>query len=203
MRIVLLSGMDLCGKTTIAKCISERNSNVVIRKKFLTTFDPLKEIRNNRYKNHMPMNDWAAWWVKAVEDDLNYYHAEINKEHEYTYSIHIQDSLSAFKHYAIIKSHANHIEYPNIIRLENKLKCYPEMISIYLTTDYQERKRRYRLREVRGEISHTDKLILSRSVFEQIEQEYSQIICKCFPKTVFIDTTQASIEDIATKIHIY
>lgn len=193
MKILLISGMDFSGKTSMAKRIAEVSPNTyVIQHKYLSSGDPLKDIRNSKKK--YPVDEWVLFWKQVVLNDI----AEFNRRYKkggYTdFEIVLQDSLSSFKHLAMIKANADNTNISSLAVLEEALHQYPSMYSVFLTASIEERKRRYEMREL-SKRTYSDQMLFS-SQFLKIEYEYKKIILDCFPHTLIIDTSTMSIDRV-------
>lgn len=191
--MLLISGMDFSGKTSMAKRITEVSPNTyVIQHKYLSIGDPLKDIRNNKKK--YPVDEWVLFWKQVVLNDISEFNRRYKKGCYNDFDIILQDSLSSFKHLAMLKANADNTNISSLAVLEETLHQYPSMDSVFLTASIEERKKRYEMREF-SKRTYSDQLLFSPQ-FSKIEYEYKKIILDCFPHTLTIDTSTMSIDKV-------
>lgn len=191
--MLLISGMDFSGKTTVIKRIAEEFPNhYVIQHKYLSVDDPLKEIRNSKKK--YSVDKWALFWEQVVLSDISNFNSRCDNGYYNDYDIILQDSLSSFKHLAMLKADVANTNNDSFAMFEEAVHQYPSMDSIFLTALIEERKRRYEMREV-SKRTHSDQLLFSPQ-FSKVEDEYKKIVLNCFPHTLTIDTSTMSIDGV-------
>lgn len=185
--------MDFSGKTSMATRITKTSpTTYIMQYKYLSIDDPLKDIRNSQKK--YPMDEWALFWKQVVLSDITKFKKRCQNGYYNDYDIVLQDSLSAFKHLAMLKADANNTNIDPLAELEEALYQYPSMDSIFLTTMIEERKKRYEMREL-SKRTYSDQLLFSPQ-FSKIEDEYQKILLNHFPNTLTIDTSTMSIEEV-------
>lgn len=193
MKMLLISGMDFSGKTSVAKKINKVfQDTYLIQHKYLSIDDPLKEIRNSKKK--YPASEWALFWKQIVLSDISEFNKRCEKGCYNNYDIILQDSLSSFKHLAMLKADADSTNINSLAALEEALQQYPSMDSVFLTASIEERKRRYDMREL-SKRTYSDQLLFSPQ-FSKVENEYQKIVLNRFPNTLIIDTSTMSIDGV-------
>ncbi len=197
MRMLLISGMDFSGKTSVTKRITEVSSNTyIIQHKYLSIDDPLKKIRNS--KKRYPVDEWALFWKQVVLDDITEFNKRYKKGCYNDYDIVLQDGLSSFKHLAMLKADTDSPNVNSLTAFEEALYQYPSMDSVFLTASIEERKRRCEMRDL-SKRTYSDKLLFS-SQFSKTEHEYLKIVLSQFPHTLIIDTSTMSLDDVTRVI---
>lgn len=192
--MLLISGMDFSGKTSVAKRIIEICPNTYkIQHKYLSIGDPLKDIRNN--KKIYPVDEWVQFWKQVILNDISEFKRYCQMGRYNNYDSILQDGLSAFKHLAMLKANTNNTNNDSLVVFEDALHQYPSMDSIFLTASIEERKKRYEMRKL-SKRTYSDQLLFS-SQFSKIEDEYIKIIFNCFPHTLTIDTSTISLNEVA------
>lgn len=191
--MLLISGMDFSGKTSVAKRIIEVFPNTYkIQHKYLSISDPLKDIRN---KKKYPVDEWVLFWKQVILNDISEFKRYCQMGRYNNYDSILQDGLSAFKHLAMLKANANNTNNDSLVVFEEALHQYPSMDSIFLTASIEERKKRYEMRKL-SKRTYSDHLLFS-SQFSKIEDEYKKIILNYFPHTLIIDTSTISVNEVA------
>ena len=190
-KIKLISGMDFSGKSTIIKGINEAMPGVFkIQKKFLTPIDTIEKVRKR--DNWLPPEEWKPLLQDTVKKDIADYKED---------GLILQDSLWIVKYLATKIENNSPEDYEEIKILNNLFQQYPDMDSFYLTTTIDERIKRLNMREASGkEITGSDKLLFSKTKFENTEKHYKDIILSRFPNTRIIDTTGYTSEEIVNII---
>lgn len=190
-KIKLFSGMDFSGKSTIIKNIDAKMPSIFkIQKKFLTPIDTIEKVRKR--DSWLPPEEWKPLLQNTVKEDIKNYQEN---------GLILQDSLWIIKYIATKLEKGSPEDFEEIEQLQQLLEQYPDMDSFYITVSMEERIKRFKMREsFGGEITGSDKLLLSNEKFERIENNYKNIVLKRFPNTKIIDTTYNTPEEIVQAI---
>lgn len=187
---ILIEGMDLSGKTTITKYMSEILSVDRIQKRTLSDecsiFD-FTVVQSKKGKLHPELIN--KLYTLAITEDLYNYKPRDN-------GIILQDSYFALKSYALMKQ-----KYPNTLAKEvyKLLQLFPKPeLAFYLTTSTEERLRRNEKRD--KPMAYMEKLLVSNPrEFETIEKNLRDITTSLFDAEV-INTQDKKPNEIALYI---
>lgn len=187
---ILIEGMDLSGKTTITKYMSEILSVDRIQKRTLSNecsiFD-FTVVQSKKGKLHPELIN--KLYTLAIIEDLYNYKPRDN-------GIILQDSYFALKSYALMKQ-----KYPNTLAKEvyKLLQLFPKPeLAFYLTTSTEERLRRNEKRD--KPMAYMEKLLVSNPrEFETIEKNLRDITTSLFDAEV-INTQDKKPNEIALYI---
>ena len=201
--IMLISGMDFSGKSTIIKEIPKLlRYNVITQEKLLSppenneVWKKVKALKSSKiYQSEWNDKqrseyDWLVY--EALKYDLEHYIPPNTQT--------IQDSVLLMKRLARTILQDNDKE---LLEKHHELVNHlPNMDSIFLTTTPTERLRRFNIRQGNGgNISRTDNLLIhDPEKFFDLSKIYQDQIIKRFPNTVIIDTTNATPVESAKKI---
>ena len=187
---ILIEGMDLSGKTTITKYLSEILSVDKIQKRTLSDecsiFD-FTVAQSKKGKLHPELIN--KLYTLAITEDLYNYKPRDN-------GIILQDSYFALKSYALMKQ-----KYPNTLAKEvyKLLQLFPKPeLAFYLTASTEERLRRNEKRN--KPMAYMEKLLVSNPrEFETIEKNLRDITTSLFDTEV-INTQDKKPNEIALYI---
>ena len=186
----LIEGMDLSGKTTITKYLSEILSVDKIQKRTLSDecsiFD-FTVVQSKKGKLHTELIN--KLYTLAITEDLYNYKPRDN-------GIILQDSYFALKSYALMKQ-----KYPNTLAKEvyKLLQLFPKPeLAFFLTASTEERLRRNEKRD--KPMAYMEKLLVSNPrEFETIEKNLRDITTSLFDAEV-INTQGKRPNEIALYI---
>ncbi len=192
---VLIEGMDLSGKTTIIKYLSEIMENVQIQQRTLSGESAIFDFtvaQSKKGKLHTDLIN--ELYTLAISEDLFNY--EPRKE-----GIILQDSYFALRSYALMQQN-----YPNTLakKVYSLLQLFPKPEwAFYLTASTEERLRRNEKRD--KPMAYMEKLLVSNPrEFEIIEQNLRHITTSLFDAEI-INTEGKKPNEIAlyigSKIH--
>lgn len=187
---ILIEGMDLSGKTTITKYLSEILDNAQIRQRTLSGESAIFDFtvaQSKRGKLHTDLIN--ELYTLAISEDLyNYQTCESG--------IIIQDSYFALRSYALMKE-----KYPNTLAKEvyKLLKLFPKPeLSFYLTASTEERIRRNEKRD--KPMAYMERLLMSNPrEFETIDENLKNINVSLFDAEI-IDTQDKTPKEVALYI---
>lgn len=178
--IKLFSGMDFSGKSTTIKSVEALFPNTFkIQSKFLTPIDTIQKMIDQNI--WIPRHTFIPLLQKIVTKDILNYQEN---------GLILQDTLWVIKFTARLLADDSYDCHDAIAVLLDLINQYPDMDSFYITTTLKERKKRYNIRKKSGKrITRSDKLILSKEIFNRTEKHYRSILLNRFPNTQIIDTT--------------
>lgn len=187
---ILIEGMDLSGKTTITKYLSEILSVDRIQKRTLSDecsiFD-FTVVQSKKGNLHPELIN--KLYTLAITEDLYNYKPRDN-------GIILQDSYFALKSYSLMKQ-----KYPNTLAKEvyKLLQLFPKPeLAFYLTASTEERLRRIEKRN--KPMAYMEKLLVSNPrEFETIEKNLRDITTSLFDAEV-INTQGKKPNEIALYI---
>ena len=187
---ILIEGMDLSGKTTITKYLSEILDNAQIRQRTLSGESAIFDFtvaQSKRGKLHTDLIN--ELYTLAISEDLyNYQKCESG--------IIIQDSYFALRSYALMKE-----KYPNTLAKEvyKLLKLFPKPeLAFYLTASTEERIRRNEKRD--KPMAYMERLLMSNPrEFETIDENLRNINVSLFDAEI-IDTQDKTPQEVALYI---
>ena len=186
---ILIEGMDLSGKSTIIKCLSEMLNVKDVKKRTLCENCELYDFTvAQSKKGNLSQDVINQLYVLSIRVDMDNYKPK--KE-----GIVLQDSYSALRTYALAQK-----QYPERIKeLDKLLKGFPKPeFAFYLTASTEERLRRNAKRD--KPMAYMEKLLVSNpKEFEEIEKNLREITTKLFGAEV-IDTQDISPEGVAMYI---
>lgn len=187
---ILIEGMDLSGKTTITKYLSEILNVDEIQKRTLSGNCSIYDFTVAQSKNGSLHIDLVnKLYTLAIMEDLYNYKPKNN-------GIVLQDSYFALRSYALMKQ-----KYPNTLAKEvyNLLKLFPKPeLGFYLTASTEERLRRNEKRD--KPMAYMEKLLVSNPrEFETIEKNLRDITTSLFDVEV-INTQDKKPNEIALYI---
>lgn len=187
---ILIEGMDLSGKTTIIKYLSEILSIDKIQERTLSDDCEIYDFtvaQSKKGKLHIDLIN--KLYTLAIMEDLSNYKFRDN-------GIILQDSYFALRSYALMKQ-----KYPDTLAKEvyKLLQLFPKPeFGFYLTASTEERLRRNEKRN--KPIAYMEKLLLSNpKEFEMIEKNLKDITTSLFDVEV-INTQDKKPNEIALYI---
>ena len=187
---ILIEGMDLSGKTTIIKYLSEMLNVDLIQERTLSEGSAIYDFtvaQSKKGKLHIDLIN--KLYTLSISEDLLNYQPKDN-------CIILQDSYFALRSYALMKQ-----RYPNTLANEvyKLLKLFPKPeLTFYLTASTEERIRRNERRD--KPMAYMEKLLLSNpKEFETIENNLRDITTSLFDAEV-IDTQDKKPNEIALYI---
>lgn len=182
--LLLFSGMDFSGKSTLAKGVSAAiESPHVSRHRFLAPVDPIQGMIDAGA--WLPRPEFVQRLLRFVVDDRA---ARVGAT-EFV----LQDSLWFLKFAARLLT-----EEPNRYRAETEAlldiaQTIKPLGSFYLTASHADRVSRLYGREVSGAIvTKSDRLVRDRGAFEATDLQYRALVDECFPNTVVLDSSSMS-----------
>lgn len=187
---ILIEGMDLSGKTTITKYLSEIINVGKIQQRTLSDSSAIYDFTVAQSKEGKLHPDLInKLYTLAIYEDLYNYKPEKN------YII-LQDSYFALRSYALMKQ-----KYPNTLAKEvyKLLQLFPKPeLAFYLTASTEERIRRNEKRD--KPMAYMEKLLISNpKEFETIEKNLKEITTSLFDAEV-INTQDKKPNEIALYI---
>lgn len=187
---ILIEGMDLSGKTTITKYLSEIINVDRIQQRTLSDSSAIYDFtvaQSKKGKLHPDLIN--KLYTLAIYEDLYNYKPEKN-------CIILQDSYFALRSYALMKQ-----KYPNTLAKEvyKLLQLFPKPeLAFYLTASTEERIRRNEKRD--KPMAYMEKLLISNpKEFETIEKNLKEITTSLFDAEV-INTQDKKPNEIALYI---
>jgi len=187
---ILIEGMDLSGKTTITRYLSEILRVDQIQQRTLSDDSAIYDFtvaQSKKGKLHQDLIN--RLYTLAISEDLYNYEPREN-------SLILQDSYFALRSYAFMKQ-----KYPNTLAREvyKLLQLFPKPeFTFYLTTSIEERRRRNKIRD--KPMSYMEKLLISNPKdFEAIEKNLRDITTSLFDAEV-ISTEGKKPNEIALYI---
>lgn len=187
---ILIEGMDLSGKTTITKYLSEILDVNKIQKRTLSDECAIYDFtvaQSKKGKLHIDLIN--KLYTLAISEDLYNYKPNDN-------GIILQDSYFALRSYALMKK-----KYPDTLAKEvyKLLQLFPKPeLTFYLTASTEERLRRNEKRD--KPMAYMEKLLVSNpKEFEEIEKNLRDIITSLFD-TEIINTEGKKPNEIALYI---
>jgi len=201
-KLLLISGMDFAGKSTVVKDIANLHSKeMIVREKLISPPE-----NNKKWQMIIRIRKSAVWTMEwNVEqrekyEDLMYEALRYDLEQFCPLELQlIQDTLFLIKRYArLIKD--NNIKLLEKNKILNSL--LPKMDSIYLTASPKERLRRFNVRMNSGsKITKGDQLLHDDpKKFFELDDIYKEQIFRLFPNTLLIDTTNTTSSEAAFEI---
>lgn len=187
---ILIEGMDLSGKTTITKYLSEIINVGKIQQRTLSDSSAIYDFTVAQSKEGKLHPDLInKLYTLAIYEDLYNYKPENN-------CIILQDSYFALRSYALMKQ-----KYPNTLAKEvyKLLQLFPKPeLAFYLTASTEERIRRNEKRD--KPMAYMEKLLISNpKEFETIEKNLKEITTSLFDAEV-INTQDKKPNEIALYI---
>ena len=187
---ILIEGMDLSGKTTITKYLSEILKVDKIQQRTLSDDTAIYDFtvaQSKKGKLHQDLIN--RLYTLAISEDLYNYEPREN-------SLILQDSYFALRSYAFMKQ-----KYPNTLSKEvyKLLQLFPKPeLTFYLTASTEERVRRNEKRD--KPMAYMEKLLMSNpKEFETIEKNLRDITTSLFDAEV-INTEDKKPNEIALYI---
>lgn len=187
---ILIEGMDLSGKTTITKYLSEILKVDKIQQRTLSDDTAIYDFtvaQSKKGKLHQDLIN--KLYTLAISEDLYNYKPKEN-------SLILQDSYFALRSYALMKQ-----KYPNTLSKEvyKLLQLFPKPeLTFYLTASTEERVRRNEKRD--KPMAYMEKLLMSNpKEFETIEKNLRDITTSLFDAEV-INTEDKKPNEIALYI---
>lgn len=187
---ILIEGMDLSGKTTITKYLSEILNIDKVQERILSGDCAIYDFtvaQSKKGKLHTDLIN--KLYTLAISEDLYNYKPNNN-------GIVLQDSYFALRSYALMKQ-----KYPDTLANEvyKLLQIFPKPeLAFYLTASTEERIRRNEKRD--KPMAYMEKLLLSNpKEFETIEENLRKITTDLFDAEV-IDTQGKKPNEIALYI---
>lgn len=187
---ILIEGMDLSGKTTITKYLSEILGIDKIQERTISDDCAIYNFtvaQSKKGKLHPDLIN--KLYTLAISEDLYNYTPKDN-------GIIIQDSYFALRSYALMKQ-----KYPNTLAKEvyKLLQLFPKPeLAFYLTASTEERLRRNEKRD--KPMAYMEKLLISNPrEFEAIEKNLMEITTSLFDAEV-INTQGKKPNEIALYI---
>lgn len=184
---ILIEGMDLSGKTTITKYLSEILKVDKIQQRTLSDDTAIYDFtvaQSKKGKLHQDLIN--KLYTLAISEDLYNYKPKEN-------CLILQDSYFALRSYALMKQ-----KYPNTLSKEvyKLLQLFPEPeLTFYLTASTEERIRRNKKRD--KPMAYMEKLLMSNpKEFETIEKNLREITTSLFDAEV-INTEDKKPNEIA------
>lgn len=187
---ILIEGMDLSGKTTITRYLSEILEIDKIQERTLSDSSAIYDFTVAQSKKGELHQDLInRLYTLAISEDLYKYKPRDN-------CIILQDSYFALRSYALMKE-----KYPNTLAKEvyKLLQLFPKPeLSFYLTASTEERLRRNKQRD--KPMAYMEKLLVSNPTeFEAIEKNLRDITTSLFGVEV-INTDGKKPNEIALYI---
>lgn len=187
---ILIEGMDLSGKTTITRYLSEILKIDKIQERTLSDNSAIYDFTVAQSKKGELHQDLInRLYTLAISEDLYNYKPRDN-------CIILQDSYFALRSYALMKE-----KYPNTLAKEvyRLLQLFPKPeLTFYLTASTEERIRRNQKRN--KPMAYMEKLLMSNpKEFETIEKNLREITTGLFNAEV-IDTQNKKPNEIALYI---
>lgn len=187
---ILIEGMDLSGKTTITKYLSEILKFDKIQERTLSDDTAIYDFtvaQSKKGKLHQDLIN--KLYTLAISEDLYNYNPNEN-------SLILQDSYFALKSYALMKQ-----KYPHTLAKEvyTLLQLFPKPeLTFYLTVSTEERIRRNERRK--KTMAYMEKLLISNpKEFETIEKNLRNITTSLFDAEI-INTENKKPNEIALYI---
>lgn len=187
---ILVEGMDLSGKTTITKYLSEILDVNKIQKRTLSDECAIYDFtvaQSKKGKLHIELIN--KLYTLAISEDL--YNYKLNDN-----GIVLQDSYFALRSYALMKQ-----KYPDTLAKEvyKLLQLFPKPeLTFYLTASTEERLKRNEKRD--KPMAYMEKLLVSNpKKFEEIEKNLREITTSLFD-TEIINTQGKKPNEIALYI---
>ena len=187
---ILIEGMDLSGKTTITKYLSEILDVNKIQKRTLSDECAIYDFtvaQSKKGKLHIDLIN--KLYTLAISEDLYNYKPNDN-------GIILQDSYFALRSYALMKQ-----KYPDTLAKEvyKLLQLFPKPeFTFYLTASTEERLKRNEKRD--KTMAYMEKLLVSNpKEFEKIEKNLRDITISLFD-TEIINTEGKKPNEIALYI---
>lgn len=187
---ILIEGMDLSGKTTITKYLSEFLDNAQIRQRTLSGESAIFDFtvaQSKKGKLHTDLIN--KLYTLAISEDLCNYQPIEN-------GIILQDSYFALRSYALMKE-----KYPDTLAKEvyRLLQLFPKPeLAFYLTASTEERVRRNEKRD--KPMAYMERLLMSNPrEFETIDENLREINVSLFDAEI-IDTQDKTPQEIALYI---
>ena len=184
---ILIEGMDLSGKTTITKYLSEILKVDKIQQRTLSDDTAIYDFtvaQSKKGKLHQDLIN--KLYTLAISEDLYNYKPKEN-------CLILQDSYFALRSYALMKQ-----KYPNTLSKEvyKLLQLFPKPeLTFYLTASTEERIRRNKKRD--KPMAYMEKLLMSNpKEFETIEKNLREITTSLFDAEV-INTEDKKPNEIA------
>ena len=168
---ILIEGMDLSGKTTITKYLSEILDIDKIQQRTLSDSSAIYDFTVAQSKKGQLHTDLInKIYTLAISEDLYNYKPNDN-------GIILQDSYFALRSYALMKK-----KYPDTLAKDvyKLLQLFPKPeLTFYLTASTEERLRRNEKRD--KPMAYMEKLLVSNpKEFEEIEKNLRDIITSLF-----------------------
>ena len=187
---ILIEGMDLSGKTTITRYLSEILEIDKIQERTLSDSSAIYDFTVAQSKKGELHQDLInRLYTLAISEDLYNYKPRDN-------CIVLQDSYFALRSYALMKE-----KYPNTLAMEvyKLLQLFPKPeLGFYLTASTEERLRRNKQRD--KPMAYMEKLLVSNPTeFEAIEKNIRDITTSLFGVEV-INTDGKKPNEIALYI---
>lgn len=187
---ILIEGMDLSGKTTITKYLSEILDNAQIRQRTLSGESAIFDFTVAQSKKGKLHNDLInELYTLAISEDLYNYQPREN-------GIILQDSYFALRSYALMKE-----KYPNSLAKEvyKLLQLFPKPeLAFYLTASTEERIKRNEKRD--KPMAYMERLLMSNpKEFDTIDKNLRDINVSLFGAKI-IDTQDKTPQEIALYI---
>lgn len=187
---ILIEGMDLSGKTTITRYLSEILEIDKIQERTLSDSSAIYDFTVAQSKKGELHQDLInRLYTLAISEDLYNYKPRDN-------CIVLQDSYFALRSYALMKE-----KYPNTLAKEvyKLLQLFPKPeLGFYLTASTEERLRRNKQRD--KPMAYMEKLLVSNPTeFEAIEKNLRDITTSLFGVEV-INTDGKKPNEIALYI---
>ena len=182
--------MDLSGKTTITKYLSEILDNAQIRQRTLSGESAIFDFTVAQSKKGKLHNDLInELYTLAISEDLYNYQPREN-------GIILQDSYFALRSYALMKE-----KYPNSLAKEvyKLLQLFPKPeLAFYLTASTEERIKRNEKRD--KPMAYMERLLMSNpKEFDTIDKNLRDINVSLFGAKI-IDTQYKTPQEIALYI---
>ena len=182
---ILLEGMDLSGKTTIAQYLTKILDVDKIQQRKLSDNSSIYDFTVEQSKKNKLHPDLInKLYTLAISEDLYNYNPKDN-------GIIIQDSYFALRSYALMKQ-----KYPNTLAKEvyELLKLFPKPeLGFYLTVSTEERLKRNEKRN--KPMAYMEKLLVSNPrEFETIEKNLRDITTSLFDVEVISTQDKKPIE---------
>lgn len=187
---ILIEGMDLSGKTTITRYLSEILTIDKIQERTLSDSSAIYDFTVMQSKQgNLHLDLINKLYTLAISEDLYNYKPRDN-------GIILQDSYFALRSYALMKQ-----KYPNTLAKEvyKLLQLFPKPeLGFYLTASTEERLRRNKQRN--KPMAYMEKLLVSNpKEFETIEKNLREITTSLFEVEV-INTDGKKPNEIALYI---
>ena len=187
---ILIEGMDLSGKTTITKYLSEILDIDKIQQRTLSDSSAIYDFTVAQSKKGQLHTDLInKLYTLAISEDLYNYKPKED-------SIILQDSYFALRSYALMRQ-----KYPDTLAKEvyKLLQLFPKPeLTFYLTASTEERLRRNEKRD--KPMAYMEKLLMSNpKEFEAIEKNLRDITTSLFDAEI-INTQDKKPNEIALYI---